>query len=698
MSYQTYLTTSRGIARDAHLLCLLHGEVRRTSARNRRREAGNASATAVIGWGNKPNTAKARALAEKLSLPYIRLEDGFVSYLGHPSLGDRRFSVIADHTGIYYDATCPSDLEDLLNQPTWLTDALLERAEQMIVRIRRHGISKYNHQPRVLSGGLQRALAGSPNNVLVIDQTAGDCSVRDGLADSSSFHAMLSAALSENPEAIVWVRVHPDVLLGKRQGHYDVQKLQALHRVKLLSEDVCAHALMPYFRKVYTVTSQLGFEAILHNKPVVCFGVPFYSGWGLTDDRVPCNRRRQSHTLASLFAAAYLKYCRYVDPETGEPCDLEDLIPLLACQRRMASERVNILYAVGFSLWKRAFVRDFVRQDAGEVRFVRTLDEAARKARPGDGIVHWGIRALPAQLPDSIPVWRMEDGFIRSVGLGVELHRPLSLVLDHNGIYYDGTRPSDLEYLLAHHAFTEAERALGRELLAMQQHHRISKYNLTGAVNIRKGASQGQRVILVPGQVQNDASLRWGCVTIRTNRELLETVRKEHPDAWLVYKPHPDVVSGNRDGRMGLDQATAMADRVITSGDIHDCIAQADEVHVLTSLTGFEALCQGKPVTTYGLPFYAGWGLTTDHCTSPRRGRCIDIEELVWAVLAGYPRYVNPQTRRPTTAMRTMAALVKQRGERQGYQAASGWLGRRLRKLRYLADTLQSTYRFISFR
>ncbi len=46
------------------------------------------------------------------------------------------------------------------------------------------------------------------------------------------------------------------------------------------------------------------------------------------------------------------------------------------------------------------------------------------------------------------PVVRVEDTFLRSVGLGANLVRPLSWVRDRRGIYYDATAPSELEHLL----------------------------------------------------------------------------------------------------------------------------------------------------------------------------------------------------------------------------------------------------------
>ena len=76
-----------------------------------------------------------------------------------------------------------------------------------------------------------------------------------------------------------------------------------------------------------------------------------------------------------------------------------------------------------------------------------------------------------------------------------------------------------------------------------------------------------------------------------------------------------------------------------------------DEVHVNTSLAGFEALLRGKAVTTYGVPFYAGWGLTRDLGPVPaRRTAKRSIDELVAAALLIYPRYLDPVTGLPCPA------------------------------------------------
>ena len=668
---------------------------------------------AVLGWGMKSNTAKAIALAEQMQLPFWRLEDGFISYLGHPALGDRRFSLIVDKTGIYYDARQPSDLENLLNNPVWLTPELEALSTNLIDTICTHHISKYNHEP-VGQWQMSADSMGTPK-VLVVDQTFGDCSVSCGMANGESFNAMLDAALQENPEAEVWVKVHPDVVLGTKQGYFPVEhshiKGVTDDRVKVLADKVNAQSLFPHFDKVYVVTSQLGFEALLHNKPVVCFGVPFYSGWGLTDDRMLCERRVQKHTLETLFAAACLLYTRYIDPENGEPRELEEVLELVALQRHShqysqqqhtQQPQVDRLYAIGFSLWKRAFVKEFVAGLAGEVVFVRhhrTLKKRLAQDTGNNGLLVWGRKPLPEGFDrDSMPVWRMEDGFIRSCGLGADLRRPASLVLDDRGIYYDATEPSRLEYLLNTEELARQQRQRGEALISLLLKQRISKYNLaaTGGSPFTD-AKPEQRRILVTGQVDSDASLKFGSPVIFRNIDLLVRVRQwlddEGIDAYVVYKPHPDVVQAGRQGHVPESDALKFTDRVVTDSDIFDCINQCDELHVMTSQAGFEALLQNKTVHCWGMPFYAGWGLTHDHMEGSaidrRRQRSRKLAELVYLALCEYPRYVHWQTRRFTTPERVVAELSRQRAADPAYQD-SGWLGRKRRKAQFLLEAVRA--------
>ena len=308
------------------------------------------------------------------------------------------------------------------------------------------------------------------------------------------------------------------------------------------------------------------------------------------------------------------------------------------------------MYAQGFSFWKRRPVRQFL--DDPHVVFVRTADPV----EPGATLAVWGHRTIPGRLADRVHLLRLEDGFLRSVGLGADLIAPLSWVVDAQGLYYDATRPSDLEDILARTDFTPALLERASALRASILCAGLTKYNVGAADWSRPPGSR--RVILVPGQVESDASLALGAPQIRTNMGLLQTVRQKNPDAYIVYKPHPDVVAGLRAKGLGEDNALCWADARVTDVAMGALLPRVDEVHVLTSLAGFEALLREKPVTCYGQPFYAGWGLTTDLLPLPRRARRLSLDALVAGTLILYPRYVSPATGTLTTPEQAIADLV----------------------------------------
>jgi capsular polysaccharide export protein len=184
---------------------------------------------------------------------------------------------------------------------------------------------------------------------------------------------------------------------------------------------------------------------------------------------------------------------------------------------------------------------------------------------------------------------------------------------------------------------------------------RITKYNV-GAGSWSRPAG-ARRVILVPGQVESDASIAYGASRIRSNIGLLAAVRAAEPDAYVVYKPHPDVVARLRQPGQHEGDASRLCDEVVADTPIDVLLERVDEVHVLTSLAGFEALLRGCRVVVYGWPFYAGWGLTEDRDPPPRRGRPRSLDELVAATLILYPTYISHTTGRFTSPERVLDEL-----------------------------------------
>ena len=610
----------------------------------------------LVGWGGKPNTQKARQFASQNNLPYLSLEDGFYRSLQPGVQGAAPLSLILDDLGIYYDASKPSRLEMILQDGSWQTPALLSRAETLIEKIRKHQISKYNH-----ARGLSRELPGEHSSkILVVDQTFGDCSVTLGCADPASFKKMLEDALEDNPHADIIIKTHPDVNAGKKCGYLSADEVCS-SRIHLLSEDVNPISLLEKVDRVYVVSSQLGFEALLCEKPVKCYGLPFYAGWGLTEDVQTCARRTAKPSLHELFAAACILYPRYLDPETGQVGEIEDVIDYFIRYNQLRAKIPGSqVVCRNFFWWKKRYIRKLLQPLDLNLKFTDATDALAG----AEAIMRWGgwqsaDSGSGGQLPDR-PLLSMEDGFLRSVGLGSDYALPLSLVLDQRGIYFDPQRASDLEVMLqqgVEEQSLQRARRLRRTLLEL----RLSKYSVGEDVPVQFGSSKGQTIILVPGQVEDDASIRLGCVDIRTNLALLQAVRESSPDAYVVYKPHPDVVCGNRIGDIPENEALAYCDQIVTGLSIASCLEACDEVHTMTSLTGFEALLRGKVVVTYGLPFYAGWGLTHDRHQCPRRTRSVSLDELVAGALIEYPLYIDPNSKVLISLERAVEILMQQK-------------------------------------
>ncbi len=568
----------------------------------------------------------------------VTFEDAFLRSV-LPGLGSPPVGLNIDDIGVHFEGGEPSRLEKIL-QTTEFDAGLMARAFQGREFLRHYGLSKYNAVPR--GAGL------AAGYVLVIDQVAGDASIVGGLASAGSFAEMLTAARAENPGAQIVIRTHPAVQNGDKRGHFsatDEDENTTLSSVPMNPWDLLEGAA-----KVYCVSSQMGFEAILAGHRPEVFGMPFYAGWGLSEDRQSTPRRSRKLTVDELFAGAMLVYPFWYNHACRCACEFEEATQQLLAQARHHWDGEQPAQALGMRLWKRWNVARFLRGAS----FAKTDAQAVAKARETNGQVVVWVSGESADLADmcaeaTVPLLRMEDGFLRSSGLGAELTPAASLVLDNRGIYYDPSKPSQLETLILTSgdlppcAINRAA-ALRVKILA----NGVSKYNLKGAGTPK--FPPDRKVILVPGQVEDDASIRLGAGEVRTNLGLLEAARAANLHAYIVYKPHPDVLAGLRDGSVDAQAALAVCDQIIETADVPDLIEVSDEIWTMTSLLGFEALLRGKPVTCLGLPFYAGWGLTDDlGPTCKRRGVEVTLDQLVHATLIDYPRYHDPVSNLPCT-------------------------------------------------
>ncbi|EAH6002356.1 capsular polysaccharide biosynthesis protein [Campylobacter coli] len=591
-----------------------------------------------VGWGRKKSGLKAVELAKKHNVKFLLLEDGFLRSLNLGVENSPSFSIVKDEIGIYYDATAPSKLENILNTYEFSSEEL-EQAKKAIELIKKEKLSKYNNNlclPKELFNA-------NEERVLIITQVANDTSLKFGLADNFSTQDIINEAIKENPNAKIYIKIHPDVLSSKKQSDFNAQDLPS--KCVVIKENYNPIELLSHFKKVYTKTSGMGFEALMLKQECVCYGMPFYAGWGLTQDKQMCKRRLKKRSLEEVFCAAYILYSEYFNPYLNQKSDIFDTIYTLAKYKKIEQANSNTLYFLGFTLWKRWFMRPFFKAKNNKIIFLNSLDELYKaNLNPEDKIFIWGKKYDKALLAKDFnnEIFLVEDGFLRSVFLGSDLTRPFSLIVDSKGLYVDPNHPSDLEELLQNHEFDDNLRQRAKKLITTITQNKFSKYN--GLKHEKLDFNTNKKIILIPAQVEDDASMILGGADFDTLK-LLQSVRAANKDAFVVFKPHPDVLSGNRKGLKDKDIILKYCDEIIENVSIDSAINACDEVHTITSTSGFDALLRGKKVVVYGKPFYAGWGLTQDVNRITRRTRMLNLEELVAGVLILYPRYIHPKSK-----------------------------------------------------
>lgn len=597
-------------------------------------------------WGRSPTAWRGEAVAEWRDAPVVTVEDAFLrSVLPGRVRDEVPVGLSIDTTGVHFDGSEASDLETLLRTSPLDDTQLLNRARSAISQIKYWHLGKYS--------GCDPALGvPDPGYVVVIDQTEGDAALQG--AGRDAFAEMLMAAADEHPASEILIKTHPETVAGKRAGHFADDP--GLDRARILSEPVSPWTLFEGAVGVYTHSSTLGFEAIFAGHKPRVFGQPFYAGWGRTLDEVPSARRGRELTRAQLFAAAMILYPTWYDPKSDRLCEIEDVIAILAARARAWREDRHGYVGLGMRRWKRPFFkRAFGSVTAME--FATSPQAAARKAAKTDRkVIAWGT----SQAPEG--ALRVEDGFLRSRGLGADLVAPLSLSVDRQGNYFDPSHRTDLDDLIAESVdlpVAEIERA--ERLVARILDAGLTKYNMDEeTVQMVEGSSN----VLVIGQVEDDASVLRGAGTARTNLELLRAARAARPDARILWKPHPDVEAGLRKGAISKEDLNGLADVALDKIGALAAIDLADELWTITSTMGFEALLRGTPVTCTGMPFYAGWGLTHDLTPPPEhRGPGPRIIGLAHAALIGYPRYFDPETGEPMSPEQAVDYLVRMKDQ-----------------------------------
>lgn len=312
-------------------------------------------------------------------------------------------------------------------------------------------------------------------------------------------------------------------------------------------------------------------------------------------------------------------------------------------------------------------------------RFLQAEPVALRRWLPSPparlaAVAGWGLRPTTRAVRElarrhRLPYLALEDGFLRSFGTG-DRFPPLALVLDDVGIYYDSTRPSALENRLNGPddllRGREADVIRARDLILA---HRLSKYNHAPLLAPDALRPDDTQRVLVVDQTAGDLSVSLGGAGAATFRAMLAAARAENPSATVYVKTHPEAASGRKGGY--LTQVQPDGRTVVLRQPVNplSLIERMERVYVVSSTLGFEALLAGRPVSCFGRPWYAGWGVTDDRQPCPRRLRRRGVNELFAAAYFDYMRCLDPVTCERGTLFDVIGWLALQRRMALGAQA-----------------------------
>ncbi len=620
--------------------------------------------------------------ANKHKIPVYRMEDGFVRSIDLGANHELPLSLVLDKSGtLHFDYRRSSALEDLLNSYDFSADKeLMEKAEVCLNKLLSSRVSKYNHITSKSGEAIYKKHCkriDGVKRILVIGQVEDDASIKYGCRKKVNNGSLVWQAKKDHPDAQIFFKPHPDTLIGKRRIITPLSEISKAAYV--VSEPMSLNDSFDTIDEVYTITSLSGFEAMLRDIPVTTLGMPFYSGWGLTNDINSIPRRKRKLNKIEIFAAAYILYPNYFDVETSREIDLFSVIDKIKSNMKLESisepsqkqaggiinqqfycfgdnwnskKEAPIAFVFGVLPWKRKYISALLDDYRTAYRFgghkYDEIENAIQNNLQSEIFV-WGykendkLKEIFNKYGKNIK--RLEDGFVAGMGLGVDRNPSLSMCIDNEGLYYNSRESSQLEKMLIDFDFDSNTELLERSKKCISRilNESVTKYNIQTQSQVILPENEKKRV-LVLGQVETDKSIQFGCSRTITNNQLVLLAKTENPDAEIIYKPHPDVLSGKVLKLTKPEDVESIATVIYDSVSLTEMIDGADHVYTITSLSGFEAVLRGKKVTTFGAPFYSGWGFTDDRQPVERRKRTLSPEQVFAVTYLLYSRYINPVT------------------------------------------------------
>ena len=254
----------------------------------------------------------------------------------------------------------------------------------------------------------------------------------------------------------------------------------------------------------------------------------------------------------------------------------------------------------------------------------------------------------------------VEDGFFYNVISHVKslqqeypshLSQGMSFTIDDITAHFDGSLPSRLEQMINSDIVLEDDKVFrSNQLIKTIVEKKITKYNYQ-SIESKVYGNRDSKVLIVD-QAYGDYSVYKSGASEEVFYQMINDAIAENPESDILVKIHPDMIvnpnrAGAKNGGYFGNMQINHPNVIIIKDEINPyvIIEQVQSIYVCTSQLGFEGLMSGKKVYCYGVPFYAGWGLTIDRGNMEylkRRIQKRSVEEVFWFAYIWYSRYYSP--------------------------------------------------------
>lgn len=170
-----------------------------------------------------------------------------------------------------------------------------------------------------------------------------------------------------------------------------------------------------------------------------------------------------------------------------------------------------------------------------------------------------------------------------------------------------------------------------------------------------------KRIVIIEQSRKTKLELRKVFAAEETFLQMVRDAKEQHPGAAFFLLQPPSVLSGKKKGylkKFAQENGIQIISEQVSSFSI---LAQADEVYTVSAKIGIDAVLLGKTVHCYGMPYYAGWGLTKDKVICVRRNIKVKREELFAALCLFFTRYLHPITKEPSHFQAIVRLILLQR-------------------------------------